>query len=114
MQLMVYIYYRLLIFKNDNSKCTATSQKRYFNSILLFYIFIISCTKKYHVYSLYRISYTLSFFYVMYYVVSEMCFGGGFSEDCFYCYSQQIITTVTNESLIPYNLLKQAPEIHNL
>ena len=38
----------------------------------------------------------------MYCIVSEICTGGRFSEDCFYCYSQQIISAVTNESLIPY------------
>ena len=50
----------------------------------------------------------------MYYVVSEMCIGGGFLEGCFYCYSQQIITAIDNESLIPYNFLKPALETQNL
>ena len=41
----------------------------------------------------------------MYYIVSEICIeciGGCFLEDCFYCYCQQIIPAVANESLIPY------------
>ena len=44
----------------------------------------------------------------MYYIVSEICIDGHFSEDCFYCYSQQIKSAVANESLIPYNLRKRA------
>ena len=43
----------------------------------------------------------------MYYIVSKICIGGRFLEDCFYCYSQQIISAVANESLIPYNLIKE-------
>ena len=45
----------------------------------------------------------------MYYIVSKICLGGHFLENCFYCYSQQIISTVANEPLIPYNLTKRAP-----
>ena len=33
-----------------------------------------------------------------------------FLEYCFYCYYQEIIFTVINESLISYNLIKRAPE----
>ena len=50
----------------------------------------------------------------MYYIVSEICIGGRFLEYCFYCYSQQIISSVANESLISYKLLKRAPETQNL
>ena len=39
---------------------------------------------------LYHISYTLSFCYVMNYIVLEICIGGRFLEDYFYCYFQQI------------------------
>lgn len=39
---------------------------------------------------------------------------GRFLEDCFYCYSQQIIPSVANESLIPYNLTKRVTETQNL
>ena len=49
------------------------------------------------------------FLLLMYYIESDICIGGRFLEDCFYCYSQQIIYAVTNESLIPYNLIKKAP-----
>ena len=59
-------------------------------------------------------SYTLSFYYVMYYIVSEICIGGRFLEDCFYCNSQRIIFAVANESLIPYDLIKRAPETQNV
>ena len=48
-------------------------------------------------------------------MVSEICIGGRFLEDCFYCYSQQIISAIVNESLIPYKkLIKRAPETQNL
>ena len=50
----------------------------------------------------------------MCHIVPEICIGGRFSEDCFYCYSQQIISAVANESLISYNLIKRAPETQNL
>ena len=86
MQLMVYIYYCLLFLKNDNLKYTAISQRRSFNSFLFFFYILFSlivlcfyyifsnslCTKKHHVYNLYRISYTLSFYYVMFYIVLEI------------------------------------------
>ena len=75
-------------------------------------LFKLSCSKKPHVYNLYRILYTLSF--VRYYIVSEICIGGHFLEACFNCYFQQIISAVANESLIPYNLIKKAPETQNL
>ena len=70
--------------------------------------------KKNHGYNLYRISYTLSFCYVMYYLVSEICIGGRFLEDCLYCYSQKILSPVAIESLILYNLIKGAPETQNV
>ena len=60
-----------------------------------------------------RTSYNLSFCYVKYYyIVSEICIGGRFSEDCFHCYSQQI--TIATESLIPYNITKKTPETQNI
>ena len=40
----------------------------------------------------------------MYCLVSEIYIGRRLLEDCFYCYSQQIISTADKESLIPYNL----------
>ena len=46
----------------------------------------------------------------MYYKVSEICIGGHFLEDCFYCYSQQIVSVVANESLNAYNFIKRVPE----
>ena len=63
--------------------------------------FKTSCAKK-HVYNLYRIFYTLNFCYVMYNVMLEICIDRRLLEDCFYCYSQQVISAVANEFLIPY------------
>ena len=121
MQLMVYLCYWLIVFKNDNLKYRATSPRRSCKSFLLFYIFFLSSfsflisffklsyKKKHNFFSLYRISYTLSFRYVLSYVVSEIWIGGRFLEECFYCYSQQIISAIANESPIPYkNLIKRA------
>ena len=116
MYIMVFIYYWLLVFKKNDLEYTITSQRRCFNSFSLFYIlfshrfshyiFLLSlfktlCTKKHNVFNLYRISYMLIFYYVMYYIVLEICVGGRFLEDCFYFYSQQIISGIVNESLIP-------------
>ena len=118
MQLMIYIHYWLLFLMNDNFKYTATCQKLIFNFLSLFYTFFISSfsfllslfklsfTKKNHVYNLYRISYTLSFCYVIHYIVSEVCIGRHFFKECF----PTNYIAVTNESLIPYNLMKGAPE----
>ena len=50
----------------------------------------------------------------MYCIVLEICIDGIILEDCFYCYSQQIISAVANEFLIPSNLIKRAPETQNL
>ena len=72
--------------------------KLHFVLILFFLsLFKLSCTKKHHVNSLFRISDTLNFYYVMYYIVSEMYIGRLFLEDCFYFYSQQIVS-ITNEN----------------
>ena len=46
--------------------------------------------------------------------MSEICIGGRFLEDCFYCYSQQIISAVAKESLIPYNLTQITLETQKL
>ena len=127
MQPMVHIYSWVLVFKSFSLKCTATSQRRSFNSFSLFYIFFshrlffllflfkVSYTKKHNVLNLYHISYTLSFCYVIYYIVSKICIGGRFLDDCFYCYSRWITPAIANESLTPYkNLIKRAPETQNL
>ena len=45
----------------------------------------------------------------MYYIAFEICIGEHFLEDCFYCYSQQIKSSVAHEPLIPYNLIKRTP-----
>ena len=50
----------------------------------------------------------------VHYKVSELCIGGTFYEDCFCWYSQQIVSAVTDEFLIPCNLIKRAPEKQNL
>ena len=121
MQLMIYIHYWLLFFKNDNFKYTTASQRLTFNYLSLFHIFFISSFfLSYYIFSnsypqrnitsvVYTAYHSESFCCVMYYIVSEICIGGHFLEDCFYCYSQQIKSAVANESLIPHNLMKKAP-----
>ena len=47
-------------------------------------------------------------------MVPEIYVGGGSLEDCFYCYSQQIISAIPRESLIPYNLIQRAAQTQNL
>ena len=119
MQLMIYIHYWLLFFKNDNFECTIFQRIYFLSRCFTFFIssfsfllslFKLSCTKKHHIYNLYCILYTLSFYYVMYYIVSEIYIGRRVLEDCIFWYSQQIISAVANVSLIPYNLFKGAPE----
>ena len=120
MQLMVYIYYRLLFFKNNNFKYTTISRRR--SSILSRYFtfffssFSSSLSLTSIIYIVYRILCMLymRFCYVMYYIVSEIYIGGRFLEHCFYYYSQQIISAVAKESLIPYNLTQRPPETQNL
>ena len=115
-----YYFSRMTTFKH-----TTTSQRRPFNSFLLFYsfylivfFFIISfqtlIRKKDHVYNLYIAYSILSFCYVRYSIVSEICIGGCFLGDCVYCLSQQIISAVANVSLTLYNLIKRTLETQNL
>ena len=59
--------------------------------------------------SILHIVYFESFCYVMYYIAFEICIGEHFLEDCFYCYSQQMKSSVAHEPLIPYNLIKRTP-----
>ena len=123
MQLMASIYYWLLVFKNDYLKYKATSQRKFFNLFSLFHIFFSYCLLFYYffsnsyahnVFNLYYISYTLRFCYVMHYLVSEICIGGRFFEDCFYCYPQQVISAIASESLIPYKKpIKKFSETQN-
>ena len=40
-------------------------------------------------------------------------FAGHFLENCFYCYSRQIISVEANESLIPYELIKGESKTQN-
>ena len=88
------------------TRLTATFQ-RFFNSFSLFYVYLSHRFLFHYLISnshtqrnstsinkLYRMSYTLSFCNVMYYIVSEVHIGC-FLEDCFYCYSQQIISAIT-------------------
>ena len=116
MQIMVYISYLLLFFNNDNLKYTTISETRSFNSFSLFHNFILLSFYSFillsfypfiHVYNLYFISYTFSFCYVMYYIVSEIYIGRRFLEDC-YCYCHQIIFGVAKESLVHCNLRQKS------
>ena len=111
--------------KNDNLKYKTISQRKSFNSFSLIYFFFSHRILLYCLYSnsyvqrtsrLKSISYfnTLSFCYVMYYIVSEIYIAGRFLESCFYCYLQQIISVVAKESLNSYNFIQKAPEKQNL
>ena len=122
MQLIIFIYYWLPIFKIDSFNYTVTSERRSFSSFSLFYIFLSQFFFYYllsnshaqrNIVSIIYIAYIIyfeSFCYVMYYI----CIGGRFLEDCSYYYSQQIISAVANESLICFNLVKRALEPQSL
>ena len=51
----------------------------------------------------------MTYYWLLYFTNFSEC-----SLDCSYCYSQQIISTVANEFLVPYNLIQRAPETKNL
>ena len=120
MQLMIYIHYWLLFFKNDNFKYTTASQRLTFNSLSWFHIFLSHRFLSYYIFSNFyaqRQRNITSVIYIAYRIlwefllctdcmVSKICIGGNLLEDWFYCYSQQIKSAVGNESLIPYNLIK--------
>ena len=117
MQIIVYIHHRLIFFKNDNLKYTAMSLRRSFHSFLLFYIFsaiafffIISFQIHMHkeTSSLQSISYIAYSEFLLCNVLHsvEICISGRFLKGCFNCYSQQRISVVAKESLIPYNLIQ--------
>ena len=75
----------------------------FFLSLLCYYFFSNSQT-------------LMSIIYMAYHIhrVSEICIGGRFLENCFYCYSQQIISALAKEFLIPCNLTHKEPKTQNL
>ena len=104
-QLMFYMYYWLLFFKNDSLKCT---------SCFFYYLFSNSHVQR-----------NRSIIYIAYHILSDflLCnvllsvgslYWSTFVKELLLLrYSQQIISAVANESLIPYNI-KRAPETQNL
>ena len=125
MQLMIYIHYclqfsrMLALNTQQHLKEELLILSRFFTFFTSLFSFLLplfklSCKKKHQVYNLYCISYTLTFCYVMYYILLEIRIGGCFLEDSCYCYSQQVIFVVANASLIPYNFTKRTPETQNL
>ena len=86
----------------------------FLNIFFLLSLFKLPCPKKHAVYNLYRISYTLSFCYVVYCMVLEACVCGHFLEDRLYYCSEYSISAVVKETLISYNLIQRAPETQNL
>ena len=102
------------LLTNFSRMITLNKQQYFILSFLFLFLFFVffslslfklSCTKKYHVYHLYRISYTLSFCNAIYNIVPEIYIGGRFLEDCLNCYYQEFISDVVNESLIPCNFI---------
>ena len=118
-QPMVYMYYWLQCFNNNNLKYLLTSQRRSFNSLSLVYFFFshcffllslfnTSCAKKHHIFNIsliYIHLIELKFLLCDVLHSVENMYWWTFREDCFYCYFQQIISAVTNESLVPYKLI---------
>ena len=77
-------------------------------------LFELSCTKKHQVYNLYRISHTSDFLLCNVLLSVGSLYWSTFVKELLLLrYSQQIISAVANESLIPYNI-KRAPETQNL
>ena len=81
-------------------------------SFPLFYLFANSHAKRNITPMIYIAHHILC---IMYYIVSEICIGGRFLlEDYLVVIPQQIISATANQSLIPYNLIKRAPETQNV
>ena len=112
MHIKIHTYYfSIMITRNKQQRLKEDPLilSRHFTFFLSLFSFLLSlfklsCTTKHCVFNIYCISYTSRFCYVIYYIVLEVCIGGRLLEDCFCCYSQQIISAVVDESLIPYNL----------
>ena len=105
-QLMLYMYYWLLFFKNDNLKCT---------SCFFYYLFSNSHAQR-NIRSIIYIAYHILSDFLLCNVllsVGSLYWSTFVKELLLLRYSQQIISAVANESLIPYNI-KRAPETQNL
>ena len=114
---MIYIHYWLLFSKNPNFQFATIYQKRSFNSFSLFHIFLPHLFLFYYLFSNPHAQKTIrSIIYIAYRTLwmSEICIGGRFLEDYFSCYSQQLLSVVANESLIPYYFIKRSAETQNL
>ena len=95
------------LLTNFSRMITLNKQQHFILSFLFLFffslsLFKLSCTKKYHVYHLYRISYTLSFCNAIYYIVPEIYIGGRFLDDCLNCYYQEFISkSLCDKNLLP-------------
>ena len=80
-----------------------------FRSLFSFLLSLVklSRARKHQVYNIYRMSYTLSFCFLMYYMLSEIYIDGRFLEDCFYCHSEQVIPAGAREPWFPITLYKE-------
>ena len=102
MQLMVYTYYWMLFFKNDNLKYSATSKRKPFNSFPLFCVILFFVVFFYYLFtnshaqrkiaSMIYIAYHI--LRVMLHILPEICIGECFLEDYFYWHCQQVISAV--------------------
>ena len=119
-QLMIYIHYWLPFFKNDNFKYIKTSQKVTFNFSSLFYNFL-----SHHFFSYYLFFFSnshaqrniTSIIYIVYrilwFLLCNVLHSVGnmywwtFLRGLFLLLFPKTISTVANESLIPYNLIKK-------
>ena len=98
----------------------------YFTFFLsLFHIFLSHCLLLYYLFSnshaqktsrLSSISHTLYFEFLLCNVLHSVgnIYWWAFLRELFYCYSQQLVSGLANESLIPFNFIKRAPETQNL
>ena len=121
----IYIYICIYVYINKYTKYTTVLQRsipsilkisQIFSFVILhsflssFFFFIISFQNlKHRACNLHR-RYRYRFCYGMYYIVLKMCIGGRLLQDCFYCYSQQIVYALVKKSLIVYSLTQRAPE----
>ena len=118
MQFMVYIYY----YYYSSNVITWNTQQYLEEDLLIsccLTFFLSSCSflfissksnSQRNITPLVYTAYHMSFCYVMYYIIWEISISGRFQEDCYYCYSQLIISLVATESSFPISLFKEHQE----
>ena len=127
MQLMIYTNYWQLFFNNDNCKYTTTSQRRssIFCLVFLrfFYLIVFFFIVSFQTFMHEKTSRLCSILHIVYFEfllhnvlhsVGNMYWWMLLRWLFYFCSNVQILSDVANKSVIPYGLIKTAPETQNL